>query len=106
MLSRGVFNDVVKLLNLGFFLFDRFLGFLVVFNLGIQSNLNKISLLNGHAVIEVLSSKSLVLRFNFLFKLRNLMLGNLELPVELSDVILSFEQVLGVKILLRTDSLV
>jgi hypothetical protein len=82
------------------------LGFLVVFNLGIQSNLNKISLLNGHAVIEVLSSKSLVLRFNFLFKLRNLMLGNLELPVELSDVILSFEQVLGVKILLRTDSLV
>jgi hypothetical protein len=34
------------------------------------------------------------------------MLGNLELPVELSDVILSFEQVLGVKILLRTDSLV
>jgi len=106
MLSRGVLNDVVKLLNLGFFLFDRFLGFLVVFNLGIQSNLNKISLLNGHAVIEVLSSKSLVLRFNFLFKLRNLMLGNLELPVELSDVILSFEQVLGVKILLRTDSLV
>jgi hypothetical protein len=106
MLSRGVLNDVVKLLNLGFFLFDRFLGFLVVFNLGIQSYLNKISLLNGHAVIEVLSSKSLVLRFNFLFKLRNLMLGNLELPVELSDVILSFEQVLGVKILLRTDSLV
>ena len=106
MLSRGVLNDVVKLLNLGFFLFDRFLGFLVVFNLGIQSNLNKISLLNGHAVIEVLSSKSLVLRFNFLFKLRNLVLGNLELPVELSDVILSFEQVLGVKILLRTDSLV
>ena len=106
MLSRGVLNDVVKLLNLGFFLFDRFLGFLVVFNLGIQSNLNKISLLNGHAVIEVLSSKSLVLRFNFLFKLRNLVLGNLELPVELSDVILSFKQVLGVKILLRTDSLV
>ena len=56
MLGSRVLDNVVELLDFSFLLLNCLLGFFVVFNLCIQTNLNKVSFLYGHAVIEVLSS--------------------------------------------------
>ena len=106
MLGSRVLDDVVELLDFSFLLLNCLLCFFVVFNLCIQTDLNKVSFLDGHAMIEVLSSKSLVLRLNFFLKLSYLMLRNLELSVEFSNVILSLQKILGVKIFFRTDSFI
>ncbi len=106
MLGSRVLDDVVELLDFSFLLLNCLLCFFVVFNLCIQTDLNKVSFLDGHAMIEVLSSKSLVLRLNFLLKLSDLVLRNLELSVEFSNVILSFQEIFGVKIFFRTDSFI
>ena len=106
MLGSRVLDDVVELLDFSFLLLNCLLSFFVVFNLCIQTDLNKVSFLDGHAMIEVLSSKSLVLRLNFLLKLSDLVLRNLELSVEFSNVILSFQEIFGVKIFFRTDSFI
>ena len=106
MLGSRVLDDVVELLDFSFLLLNCLLSFFVVFNLCIQTDLNKVSFLDGHAMIEVLSSKSLVLRLNFLLKLSDLVLRNLELSVEFSNVILSLQEIFGVKIFFRTDSFI
>ena len=106
MLGSRVLDDVVELLDFSFLLLNCLLCFFVVFNLCIQTDLNKVSFLDGHAMIEVLSSKSLVLRLNFLLKLSDLVLRNLELSVEFSNVILSLQEIFGVKIFFRTDSFI
>ena len=106
MLGSRVLDDVVELLDFSFLLLNCLLCFFVVFNLCIQTDLNKVSFLDGHAMIEMLSSKSLVLRLNFLLKLSDLVLRNLELSVEFSNVILSLQEIFGVKIFFRTDSFI
>lgn len=57
-------------------------------------------------MVEVLSSQGLILGLDFLLELGNLMLGNLELAVQLGNIVLSFKQVLRIEILLRSDSFI
>lgn len=61
----------------------------MLFDLGVQSNFDQVCLFNRHAVVKVFGSQCLVFGFNFFFELSDLMLRDLELAIQLSNVVLS-----------------
>lgn len=101
-----VLDDVVKLDDLLLFLFDGLLGLLVRRNFRVQLDFDEVSFLDGHAVVEVLGSQSLIFSLNFFLELGDLVLSNFELAVQLSYIVLGFQQILRIQVFLGTDRFV
>jgi len=102
----GFLDDVVELLNLIELLSSEFLTLLVLLFTGLDIVL---LLLNEVLILSFdknFSAESQILGVNFFFELSNLMRSNHELPLKLSNFILSFDQVLGVKISVGSNSLI
>ena len=102
----SLLDDVVEFLDLVELLSSELLALLVL----LFGGLDIVLLLLDDVLIvgfdQDLSAEGQVFGVNFLFELRNLMRSDLELSLKLSDFILSFDQVLGVKISIRSDSLI
>ena len=102
----GFLDDVVEFLNLIELLSSEFLTLLVLLFTGLDIVL---LLLNEVLILSFdknFSAESQILGVNFFFELRNLMRSNPELSLKLSNFILSFDQVLGVKISVGSNSLI
>ena len=102
----SLLDDVVEFLDLVELLSSELLTFLVL----LFGGLDVVLLLLDDVLIvgfdQDLSAEGQVFGVNFLFELRNLMRSDLELSLKLGDLILSFDQVLGVKISIGSDSLI
>ena len=102
----GLFDDVSQLGDLVHELVSQFLG-LFVFDLRVfEFSSNLLDLLSVHSFLMMLLSQGFILGLNLILELRNLMRSNLELSLELSNLILSLNEVLGVEISIRSDSLI
>ena len=102
----GFLDDVVEFLNLIELLSSEFLTLLVLLFTGLDIVLllfNEVLILSFD---KNFSAESQILGVNFFFELRNLMRSNPELSLKLSNFILSFDQVLGVKISVGSNSLI
>jgi len=92
-------NLIVKLISQLFGLFVFVLGVLQL-----TSDLFDFLQVNGFLVM--LLGKGLIFGFDFVLKLRDLVRSNLELSLKLSNLILSLNEVLRVKVSIRSDSLI
>jgi len=102
----GFLDDVVEFLNLIELLSSEFLTLLVLLFTGLDIVLllfNEVLILSFD---KNFSAESQILGVNFFFELLNLMRSNPELSLKLSNFILSFDQVLGVKISVGSNSLI
>ena len=80
------------------------LGILVLFRF--KRAFDSVNVLLGNGKIMMLISKSLVLCFDFILELRDLMRCDLELALKLGNFILGLDQVLGIEVTIRTHSLI
>lgn len=102
----GLLDDVGQLGDLVHKLISQFFGFLVL-DLGVfELSSDLLDLLSINSFFVMLLSQGFVLGLNLILKLRNLMGSNLELSLELGNLILSLNEILGVEISIGSDSLI
>ena len=99
-------DDVVQVLDLIQLLDSKLFSFVVFLLPGDELRLDLFDLLCLRSFLVMLSLKSHVLGINLILQLGDLMGCDLELSLELSDLVLSLDQVLRVEISVRSYSLI
>ena len=102
----GLLDDVSQLGDLVIQLISQFLSLLVL-HLGVfELSSDLLNLLSVHSFLMMLLSQGFILGLNLILELRNLVRSDLELSLELGNLILSLNEVLGIQISIGSDSLI
>ena len=102
----GLLDDVGQLGDLVHELISQLFGLLVL-DLGVfELSSDLFDLLSVDSFLVVFLSQGFILGLDLILELRNLMRSNLELSLELGNLILGLNEVLGVKVSVRSNSLI
>lgn len=106
MLIDCFLDNAVELSDLATLLCDNILSFTLLLSLFLVTLLKGLKLFGLETILMMLSGKGLVLGVNLILKLSNLILGNTELLSQLNNLIVSDDQVLTVKVSVRSHNLI
>ena len=106
VLDNSLTDDDVELLDLGGFLLQELISNLpqVLFNL--ECLLCLLLFLHVNTKFVMFGCKGLILSFNLIFELGNLVLSDLELLSQFNNFIVSFNKIFTIQISIRTDYLI